>query len=134
MKLLLILTMLFSLNYAGQVVVNKDAGVSSMNVDDVKNVFNLKKLEWANGKKVIVYILPAVDGTQEQFASKTLGSNANAVYEQWIAYVLNGGANTPPKTVNERKMSKFLKSKSGSIGILPDGAALPENTVSVLKF
>ena len=134
MKSFILLISLLAVSYAGQIVANKDAGISSLSKADAKNIFDLKTTTWGNGSKVHVYLLPAAHTEEEKFASTILGSNAAAVYDKWVAYVLNGGANKPPKTVNERKMSKMLKKKSGAIGILPDEASLPENTVVVLKY
>ena len=134
MKSIILLISLLAMSYAGQIVVNKDAGISSLSTADAKNIFELKQTTWANGSKIHVYLLPAAHAEEEKFSSTILGSNAAAVYDKWVAYVLNGGANKPPKTVNERKMGKMLKKKSGSIGILPDGASIPANAVVVLKY
>ena len=134
MKYLLSLVLLFSLSYAGQIVVNKSAGITALSSADAKNVFNLKQLAWGNGTKIKVFLLPAAHEAEEKFASSVLGSSASAVYDKWVAYILNGGANKPPKTVNQRKMLKLLKKKEGAIGILPDGVAVPAGAVVVLKF
>ncbi len=134
MKFLLSMAFLISVSFAGQLVVNKDSGISSISADDAKNIFELKKVQWANGSKISVFLLPAAHETEEKFASSILGSNAAAVYDKWVAYVLNGGANIPPKTINERKMIRLLEKTSGAIGILSDDAELPANVVSVMKF
>lgn len=134
MKWVVLLSFLVSVSFGGQVVVNKDSGITSLSSGDIKNIFNLKKTQWDNGKTITVFLLPAVHEDEEKFASKVLGSSAGAVYEKWVAYILNGGANIPPKTVNENKMNKSVANTSGAIGVLPDDASLPGNVVSVHKF
>jgi hypothetical protein len=134
MKHVIILVLLIAVSYAGQIVANKDSSITSITAEEAKNIFELKKVQWANGSPITVYLLPAAHEAQEKFASTILGSNAAAVYDKWVAYILNGGANIPPKTINERKMGRLLGKTSGAIGILSDTATLPANVVLLMKF
>jgi len=123
-----------SLHAGGQIVVNIGSNVSELNKDDAKAIFNLQKTVWDNGTPIKVYLLPSTHETEIEFCKNILDSEADVVFEKWMAYVFNGGANKPPKSMKMKKVMKNLKKKSGAIGILPTNVKLPKNTISVLKF
>jgi len=122
------------LQAGGQIVVNIGSEITQLSKSELKAIFNLQKLKWENGTPIYVYLLPSGHEVEIEFCKTVLDSEADVVFEKWMAYVLNGGANKPPKTMKVRKMLKKLKSKKGAIGILPLDVTLPKNTVSIFKL
>jgi len=133
-KLVTIIALSTIVQAGGQVVVNVGSGVKTLSKEDIKSIFNLQKLKWSNGTKISVYLLPSGHEVEGEFCQKILDSSSDTVMEKWMAYVLNGGANKPPKTMKAKRILKKLKKQKGAIGILPLGVKLPDNTISVFKL
>ncbi len=108
---------------AGDVVViaNNDVPVSSLNGDELKNIFLAKKTQWDNGQKIDFVTLKQGDA-HEAFL-KTYVSKTSSQFQRYFrTLVFTGKGKTPPSFQTEGDLVGYVAGTGGAIGYVSSGS------------
>lgn len=111
-----------------QVIVNSDAGVSSVSAETVKNVFLGKTTKLDNGTKVTFAVLKG-GAAHESFLSDVVGKSPSQFLSYWRKLAFSGKGSMPQEFESEDALVAYVQSTPGAIGYVSEGTATDGVTV-----
>ncbi|SQH75000.1 Phosphate ABC transporter periplasmic protein [Shewanella benthica] len=121
--ILLISTLIFSLNVsAAIVVIGNQAGINDISQKNVKKLFMGKKSKLANGDKA--KIIELVDGAAGRIAFHEIvtGRSEAQLQSAWARLVFTGKAEAPIQVADDAAMIKAVSASSNAIGYIEESS------------
>lgn len=98
-----------------RIVANKNVSVSSLDEQELKQIFLGRKTQWENGRKIRFVTLDG-GATHEHFL-KTYVKRTPAQYSRYLKkQVFSGKARRPPSFHSEKAVIEFVAGANGAIG------------------
>lgn len=126
MKILSFLFILFILligttSFAAEVVIITNQGnpVSTITVQDAKQIYLGKKSTWSNGNGVKAFTQKNAQIT-EMFSKKFVKKSSQQFNLYWRKAIFTGKGTPPVEVINSEEMKKMVASETGSIGYILD--------------
>ena len=118
------------------IIVNKDAQVDVLHIDEVRSIFALTKSHWDNGLKIKVFILPKDSVITKAFSYKVLRMPSAMYFDILEARYADGKTNIPVVLDSEYSLLVKMSTTPGSIGYLYNKADILIDTpnLKVLKI
>jgi len=112
------------LSSAGGVVIitNENVPTSTLDRDDIKQIFLGKKTTWDNGVKIVFVVQ---DGTEasDSFLETYVLKNAYQYDIYWKKQVFTGKGKTPKSFSSDQDLVRFVSQTPGAIGYVSSGTA-----------
>lgn len=106
--------------HAIQIIVNKNLSETSLNADDVKNIYTGKKTRWSDNDNIVVAVLTDKD-IHEKFLNAFVGRSSNQFTTLWKQMMFTGKGKLPKKFDSVSDMVDFVSKTEGAIGYITDG-------------
>ena len=117
------------------IIVNKDAQVDVLHIDEVRSIFTLKKSHWDNGLKIKVFILPKDSVITKAFAYKVLRMPPAMYFDILEANYASGKTNIPTSIDSEYALLVKMSITPGSVGYVYKADILIDTTnLKVLRI
>jgi ABC-type phosphate transport system substrate-binding protein len=98
------------------IIVNKDAQVDVLPIDEVSSIFTLTKSHWHNGLKIKVFVLPKDSVITKAFSYKVLRMPSAMYFDILEAKYASGKTNIPVVLDSEYSLLVKMSTTPGSIG------------------
>jgi len=105
--------------------------ISSLKMQEVKNIFLGKKSSWADGQNIVVFIQQDNDATST-FSKEYLSKSPQQFFTYWKKALFTGTGNPPIILGNDSEMKAFISAKTSSIGYISSDAL--DGSVKELKI
>jgi ABC-type phosphate transport system substrate-binding protein len=106
-----------------QVIANKEAGISSMDANDLSDYFLGKKTRLPGGMKATILTNGDRDET-ERFLDRYLSETPASFSATWKRMVFTGRGLPPMEAKDDQEMIDLVKKTPGAIGYVSSGAAV----------
>lgn len=105
------------LSHAAEVVLicNKNVPDSSLDKNDVKNIFLGMKTQWSNGKKIVFVTLGGSE-IHDAFLKEFVGKTSFQFVNFWRKQVFTGKGRPPKSFRDEAQMVDFISGTDNAIG------------------
>jgi hypothetical protein len=104
------------------VVVGRDSAVTSVSLDDLREIYLRRRRAWSNGLPVMPINLPADDELRQRFSRRVLGRAPADLLGYWNARYFEGV--TPPLVLlTPAAVRAYLQHQPEAIGYLPASEA-----------
>jgi ABC-type phosphate transport system substrate-binding protein len=120
---ILIIVLLTPLSSFGSEVVfvaNRDVPVTSLDSEDIKDIFMGRKISWENGDKIVFVIQERTD-VSDSFLKTYVRKNAYDYDIFWKKQVFTGKGQAPRSFLSERDLVQFVAQTPGAIGYVSSG-------------
>jgi len=114
------------------VVVHPNVPDSTMNKQDLSDVFMKKRTQWSDGSSV----LPVTSGDRDvnrAFSQEVHGRSSAALKKFWQRQIFSGEGYPPPERATDQAIVDYVRSNPGAIGIVSSRANLASADVRVLS-
>jgi ABC-type phosphate transport system substrate-binding protein len=99
------------------VIVNTANPISSIDVNDLRPIFQTTKTSWGNSAgEAMPMNLPEDNPVRQEFDQAVLGLDPNRVTRYWQDRKIRGGARPPIRVPNAAAVLKVVAAKSGAVG------------------
>jgi ABC-type phosphate transport system substrate-binding protein len=126
-RMILIAVMLLvpDLVFGGDITVicNKSVPESSINKQDLKNIYMGKKTTWNDNKK-IVFVVQDNATANDQFLSTYINKSAAQYSSYWKEKVFTGQGTPPKSLASDKEMIQYVTQNDGAIGFVSSGDSL----------
>jgi len=112
------------LSLAGRIdiITNENVPASTLDRDDVKQIFLGKKTTWDNGAK-IVFVVQARTEASDLFLKTYVLKNAYQYDIYWKKQVFTGKGKAPKSFSSDQDLVQFVSQTPGAIGYVSSGTA-----------
>jgi ABC-type phosphate transport system substrate-binding protein len=98
------------------VIVNKANPIKALTREDLRPIFQTKKLQWDDGSRIEAIDLPDNESIRSGFSAAVLGLDAERVARYWVDRKIRGGERPPPKVPSPGSVVRLVAAKAGAIG------------------
>ncbi|MBN8503548.1 MAG: hypothetical protein J0L58_03665 [Burkholderiales bacterium] len=105
------------------VIVNPSSSTSTLNADQVANIYLGKSNSMPGGGSAVPANLPETSPTRDAFFSKVTGKQSAQVKAIWSRLVFSGKAAPPKEFASTAEVKKFVSSTPDAIGYIEKSAA-----------
>ena len=104
------------------VIANSSVAADSLTADELRNIYTAKTTYWADGRRIIIVVLPDETDAALQQAS---GMEASQFRTFWLRLAFSGRGAQPQKADDAAALVALVASTKGAIGLAPADAPLP---------
>jgi len=104
------------------IVVGRDSAVSSMSLDELREIYLRRRRAWPDGLAIMPINLPADDGTRVRFSRRVLGRPPADMLPYWNARYFEG-VRPPLVLLSPAAVRAYLQHQPEAIGYLPASEA-----------
>lgn len=105
------------------IVVNKNAGISTISQSTLRQVFSAEKTAWSNGTDISLVQFTAGSELEKKFTMDVLGMSSDQAKKLYLKKVFAGVLSSPPEEAdNTKEIIRLVKENEGAIGYLPEGS------------
>jgi ABC-type phosphate transport system substrate-binding protein len=98
------------------VVVNKDVPPGSLDRNTLRPIFQVIKVQWANGNGIVPFNLPEDSQIRRDFDQAVLGLSPEYVARYWIDKKIRGDTHPPKKLPSPEAVARAVARTPGAIG------------------
>ena len=98
------------------VIVHPDIRIRSLDADELRSIFTMRRRHWDGGERVVPFNLPTGHGQRNGFDSSVLRMSENQVSRYWIDRRIRGGSRPPRQAPSEEIMARVIGRLPGAIG------------------
>ena len=114
----MVLVMLFGspATYAVEVITNIAADTASVTTTQLRRIYSLRQVKWANGVPITIFVLSSKHATHQKFCKETLRLFPYQLDRIWNKLTFSGMGIAPTVVKSEKELIKAVKSTTGAIG------------------
>jgi ABC-type phosphate transport system substrate-binding protein len=114
----MVLVMLFGspATYAVEVITNIAADTASVTTTQLRRIYSLRQVKWANGVPITIFVLSSKHATHQKFCKETLRLFPYQLDRIWYKLTFSGMGIAPTVVKSEKELIKAVKSTTGAIG------------------
>jgi hypothetical protein len=114
-------SLLFGGASAGQeVVANKTAGVTQLDLHALRAIFGMRLAGWPNGTRIIGYVMDPDSHLHTRFVKRNLQLFPYQLTQAWDRLVFSGTGQAPLQVRSPSDMHQRVLTTPGAIGYLPE--------------
>ena len=109
------------------VIVNSSVEVKEMTIQELQEIFTLKRTHWANGTRIKIFVLPNDTYVARRFIQEVLQLPPNLYFDLVESAYAMGKTNIPVVVAREESLVIKIMVNSGSIGY----TSVPERQLKI---
>lgn len=102
--------------YAVEVITNIAADTASVTTTQLRRIYSLRQVKWANGVPITIFVLSSKHATHQKFCKETLRLFPYQLDRIWYKLTFSGMGIAPTVVKSEKELIKAVKSTTGAIG------------------
>lgn len=102
--------------YAVEVITNIAADTASVTTTQLRRIYSLRQVKWANGVPITIFVLSSKHATHQKFCKETLRLFPYQLDRIWNKLTFSGMGIAPTVVKSEKELIKAVKSTTGAIG------------------
>jgi len=108
---------------AAEVIVHRSVAEDAFTLNVVRLIFTMRLLQWRDGTRVKVFVLPDAHPLHREFAKQSLDLYPRQLRRVWDRNLYSGSGPVPVEISSVDEMARLVASTPGAIGYLADGQA-----------
>ncbi|MDO6442832.1 MULTISPECIES: substrate-binding domain-containing protein [unclassified Marinobacter] len=101
---------------APKVIVNDDAGITSLDSSHLSQIFAMQIRKWPNGLAIEVFTLPSENELHREFVINRLHIQTHQLDRIWNRMLFTGTGKAPAVVNSQAEMVEMIRSTPGAIG------------------
>jgi ABC-type phosphate transport system substrate-binding protein len=118
--------------HAIDVITNITADTASITTAQLRRIYSMRQVKWANGVPITVFVLSSNNITHQKFCKETLRLFPYQLDRIWNKLTFSGMGIAPTIVSNKEELIKAVKSTTGAIGYIENINEVSD--VNVLKI
>jgi len=118
--------------HAIDVITNITADTASITTAQLRRIYSMRQVKWANGVPITVYVLSSNNIIHQKFCKETLRLFPYQLDRIWNKLTFSGMGIAPTPVNNIEELIKAVKSTTGAIGYIENINEVSD--VNVLKI
>jgi len=118
--------------HAIDVITNITADTASITTAQLRRIYSMRQVKWANGVPITVYVLSSNNIIHQKFCKETLRLFPYQLDRIWNKLTFSGMGIAPTPVKNMEELIKAVKSTTGAIGYIENINEVSD--VNVLKI
>ena len=130
---LIVVTALFSspIAYSAKVIANK--AVAPITQSQLRRIFSMRQLQWTNGQKIVVFVLPSSHPLHQNFSKNELGIFSYKLDRIWNKLIFSGLGTAPIVVDTPQVLLEAVINTAGAIGYVDDSTIVKDAYVIKIK-
>jgi len=102
--------------HALQVISNKAVNVESMSTSQLRRIYSMRQLRWADNTPIIVFVLPSQSHIHKEFSKNTLNIFPYKLERIWNKLTFSGLGVAPQVVQSQAELIQAVSTTPGAIG------------------
>jgi ABC-type phosphate transport system substrate-binding protein len=118
--LFIVILLLSPAAYSVNVITNTDVGVNTLTKAQLRRIYSMRQLRWANNKIITVFVLPSSNPLHQKFSKQKLKMFPYKLDRIWNKLIYSGLGTAPIVVDSEKALLDAVIKTSGAIGYVSD--------------
>ena len=103
-----------------QVITHASLDVKALTVSQLRRIYTMRQLHWANNTPIVVFVLPSKHSVHKNFSKKTLNIFPYKLDRIWNKLTFSGLGVAPKVVQSQAELQKAVSETPGAIGYVEE--------------
>lgn len=113
------------------VVINGEAKVTELKMQELKTVLKGEQQRWKDGSKVMIALMKTSSSVGSTISQRVYGMSGDALNKFWLALVFQGKATAPVFFESENDLKAYVAKTKGAIGVISAATLQSEKSILI---